>query len=283
MRPYQWVKNFFIFLPLIFGKKLLDPVVLAKAGLMFLLFSFAASAVYLVNDVFDREKDKFHRLKRLRPVASGKIKPEQALAAAAALGFAALTGSFLLQKELGLIVLAYIVFNFLYSKVLKDLVIIDVFCIGFFFLLRVLAGTAAAGVPSSYWMIAMTFLLALFLGFNKRRQEIRMYRGEALRQRGVLTKYNVYFIDQMIAVLTSSVVVVYMLYTVDARTVAEFGTTHLLYSIPFVYYGIFRYLYIVHKTARGEDPTRVFFTDRMTGLNLFLWASVCVMVIYFKI
>jgi len=161
------------------------------------------------------------------------------------------------------------------------MVIVDVFCIGGFFLLRIIAGTAMARVDFSYWMIFMATLLALFLGFNKRRQELRLFEQKAISSHPALSKYSTYFIDQMIAVITSSIVVVYMLYTVDARTVKEFGNRHLIYSIPFVYYGIFRYLYLVHKYGEGDDPTMVLFSDNKMQLNLALWAIICVSVIYF--
>jgi len=127
----------------------------------------------------------------------------------------------------------------------------------------------------------MTMLLALFLGFSKRRQELKLLEQETTLHRGVLTKYSLYFIDQMIGVITSSIVVAYMLYTVDAVTVKGFGTKNLMFSIPFVYYGIFRYLYLIHKVGGDDDPTHIFFSDRMTQLNIALWAIVCISVIYF--
>jgi hypothetical protein len=132
-------------------------------------------------------------------------------------------------------------------------------------------------------MIFMTVLLALFLGFNKRRQDLKLFKRKAYFHRHVLVKYNTYFIDQMIAVITSSIVVTYMLYTIDARTVNFFGTRYLMFSIPFVYYGIFRYLYLIHKIGKQGDPTRILFTDRMTQLNLALWIIICIGIIYFKI
>ena len=187
----------------------------------------------------------------------------------------------MLDVYFGCIVIVYLVFNFIYSKTLKELVIIDVFCIGGFFMLRIISGSVVAGVELSHWIIIMTVLLALFLGFNKRRQELKLLEQKTTHHRRVLAKYSLYFIDQMIAAIISSSVIAYMLYTVDARTVREFGTKNLMFSIPFVYYGIFRYLYLIHKINRDGDPTRILLSDRMMQLNIALWIVVCTVVIYF--
>lgn len=281
LRPKQWIKNLFIFLPLIFGKKLFVFPVNLKAVAAFFLFSLTAGVVYLINDIMDLEKDKLHPLKRLRPIASGKVSIKQAQITACILGILSILFSFMLDIYFGWIVVGYLIFNFIYTKILKNAVIIDVFCIGGFFLLRIITGSVIAKVEMSHWIIFMTVLLALFLGFSKRRQELQMFEEKAISRRFVLTKYNAHFIDQMTAVITSSIVVVYMLYTVDARTVGEFGTNHLIYSIPFVYYGIFRYLYLVHKRGKGGDPTQILLSDGKMRLNLALWIIVCIAVIYF--
>lgn len=281
LRPKQWIKNLFIFLPLIFGKKLFDYPINLKVLAAFGIFCLASGAVYLVNDILDVKKDRVHPLKRLRPVASGKLGIAQAVFAAAILGVLSITLSFVLDANFGMITVIYLTFNFIYTKVLKDVVIIDVFCLSGFFLLRVMAGSVTAKVGLSHWIIIMTGLLALFLGFNKRRQELRLLSADAARHRFVLTKYNGYFIDQMVAIVTSSIAVVYMLYTVDVRTVREFGNTHLMYSIIFVYYGIFRYLYLMHKLKKEGDPTRIIFFDKVFQLNFILWVISCILVIYF--
>lgn len=281
LRPKQWIKNLFIFLPLIFGKKLFDFPNNFKIIAAFFLFSLTSGVVYLINDIIDLEKDRLHPTKKLRPIASGKVSISQALITACILGILSIIFSFMLDIYFGWVVVAYLIFNLIYSKILKDAVIIDVFCIGAFFLLRIIAGGVVAGVEMSHWIIFLTVLLALFLGFNKRRQELRLLERKAATHRHVLLKYNTYFIDQMIAVITSSIVVVYMLYTVDARTVGEFGTKHLIYSIPFVYYGIFRYLYLIHKLGKSGDPMRILLSDGKMQFNLALWIIVCIAVIYF--
>ena len=281
LRPKHWIKNFFIFLPLIFGKKLFVFPANLMSVAAFFLFSLTAGVAYLINDIVDVRKDRSHPEKCLRPIASGKISIKQAKATALILGILSIISSFMLNVYFGWTVAAYLIFNFLYSKFLKDAVIIDVFCIGGFFLLRIIAGSIIAESGLSHWIIIMTFLLALFLGFNKRRQELEILEEGAAHHRRVLTKYNIYFIDQMTAVITSSIAVVYMLYTVDARTVRVFENTHLIYSIPFVYYGIFRYLYLIHQAGRSGDPTRMLLSDGKMQLNIALWIIVCIAVIYF--
>ncbi len=280
LRPRQWVKNAFLFLPLVFGRKVFSYPENGMAVAAFVFFSLSSGAVYLVNDILDAESDRAHPKKRVRPIASGRLSVSTAWTAAVCLGAFSLTASFLLNTSLGWIVAAYLVLNLLYSQFLKHKVIVDVLCIGFFFLLRVVAGGVVAGVQLSHWILFMTVLLALFLGFNKRRQELQ-FQDTAASQRRVLLQYDDYFIDQMISVVTSSLVVVYMLYTVDAETVRHFGTTHLIYSIPFVYYGIFRYLYLIHKAQTDGDPTQALLTDLRMQVNIAFWIATCVAVIYF--
>jgi len=282
LRPRHWVKNFFIFLPLIFGQKLFDIQASLNIIIAFFIFSIISGVVYLVNDVIDLDADRSHPTKHLRPIASGKISVRSACVSALVLGLISVFCAFRLMPDFGWVVLTYLIFNFLYSKILKKVVIIDVFCLGAFFLLRVVAGSVIADVEISHWMLIMTTLLALFLGFNKRRQELSIQGAADSSSRHVLFEYNIYFIDQIISIITSSIVVVYMLYAVDGRTVAEFGSTHLIYSVPFVYYGIFRYLYVVHKLHDGGDPVAIFLEDKMMQLNLFLWILVCILVVYFK-
>ncbi len=283
LRPKQWAKNLFVFLPLVFGKKLFSWPENFQVVEGFVLFSMMASAVYLMNDLVDFEQDKIHRMKRLRPLASGKLSKELALLMSGCLCVVSTTLSFLLNPLFGWVVLSYFLFNFIYSKIIKNIVILDVFSLAIFFVLRVVGGTVIAHVRFSHWMIFMIVLLAMFLGFVKRRQECQLLGDKAAGHRFVLSKYSLYFIDQIMAVLTSTMIVVYMLYTVDSGTIAEFGTAHLVYTIPFVYYGIFRYLYLVHKRRLGDDPTYVLFFDKMTQINLIAWFCVCVLVIYFKI
>jgi 4-hydroxybenzoate polyprenyltransferase len=281
LRPKHWVKNFLVFIPLIFGQKLFTAPDNARTAAVFACFCLAASAVYLLNDLLDIRHDQTHEWKKARPVASGALGAGPAACLSALLGAAAVFGGFALDAPAGLFLVAYIALNILYSYFLKSIVILDVFCIGGSFALRIFAGGAAADVALSHWLIFMVILLSLFLGFSKRRQELAASR-QAHEYRPVLAKYSLLFIDQVISVLTSSIVVVYMLYTVDSRTVEFFGSNHLIYTIPFVYYGIFRYFYLLHKRQQGDDPVLVLFSDRMTQVNLALWLLVSVLVIYFR-
>ncbi len=279
MRPYQWTKNSFLFLPLVFGQRLFNPSALLKTTLMFLLFSVTASAVYLINDVVDLETDKQHREKRLRPLASGKITVLQARITAFILGAIVVPLSFLLDIQAGWIIVIYIVLNYMYMKVLKNAVIIDIFCIGAFFYLRILAGAVTSEVMLSNWIVLCTILLALFLAFNKRRYDLKAYREYP----PVFAEYDSYFIDRMVSVISSSIVIAYALYTMDMKTIDRVGTEHLIYTIPFVYYGIFRYLYLIDKSNLGGDPTRILVRDHKMQLDLALWILVCIAIIYFKL
>lgn len=283
LRPKQWIKNLFIFLPLIFGNKLFVFPSLLKTAAAFFLFSLTAGIVYLINDVIDLEQDRLHPVKSQRPIASGKVGIKEALIASLILGILSITLSFMLNSYFGWIVVTYLLLNFIYSKILKRAVIIDVFCLGAFFLLRIMAGSAIAEVELSHWIIIMAALLALFLGFNKRRQELKLFEEKTMPYRYAITKYNAYFIDQMISIITSSIVIVYMLYTVDTRTVKVFGSKHLMSTIPFVYYGIFRYLYLIHKIKNDGDPVRILYSDTKMQLNLVLWIVVCILIIYFRV
>lgn len=283
LRPKQWIKNVFVLMPLLFGKKLFVWPENFKALLATFLFCLASSAIYLLNDLLDVEADRAHAAKRLRPIASGRVSTGLAKTLSFGLAAAAAAGAFFLSAPFGIVIVVYLLMNVLYSLRLKRIVIIDVFCIALFFLLRIIGGTFVVDVRFSHWMVFMVALLAMFLAFNKRRQDIRFLDRSGIASDSVHFKYNRYFIDQMISTLTSSLVVVYMLYTVDARTIRAFGSNHLVYTTPFVYYGIFRYLYLVHRRKLGEDPTLLVYKDVMMKLNLVFWTLACVLIIYFKI
>jgi 4-hydroxybenzoate polyprenyltransferase len=265
---------------LIFGQKLFALTTSIKIVIAFFLFSIASSASYLINDIIDVEKDKLHPLKKLRPIASGKVSLKVAKISAAILCISAIVSSFVFDISFGCIVTGYLMLNILYSEILKKEVIIDVFCISAFFSLRLMVGSCIAKVELSHWIIIMIVLLSLFIGLNKRRQELRILEHKAAIHRSVLINYNLYFIDQMITIVTSSLIICYTLYAVDTRTIKEFGTDHLLYTIPFVYYGIFRYLYLIHKVRIDGDPIRILFSDSKLRIDLLLWIFVCIAVIY---
>lgn len=273
LRPAQWVKNLFLVLPLVFGKQLFVFPANAKVAVGVLLFSMVTGAVYVINDIFDLEQDKKHSATRLRPLASGQWGVREAWKAAGSLAAIGLVLSFLLDLAFGGVVTVYLASALVYSKVLKAIVIVDVFCLGLFFLLRIVAGSVLAQVELTHWIIFMIVLLALFLGFVKRRGENYQNNDKP--------RYPLVFLDQAITVLASSIVVVYMLYAVDRRTVSQVGSDHLVFSIPFVCYGVFRCLYLVHQGSSTHDPTQMFWTDLPTQANLLLWLITCLGVIYF--
>lgn len=279
IRPYQWIKNFFIYLPLFFGQQFFNGSALLKTTIAFFIFSLAASTVYLINDIIDLESDRKHPVKKLRPLASGKITTLQAETTAFILGSVTVFFSFVLNIRLGLIIVTYLALNFIYMLILKDAVIIDVFCIGAFYYLRILAGSVSGNVTLSNWIIFCTVLLALFIGFNKRRYDLAI----ASESKVIYTKYTRYFIDRIISIILASMVISYAFYTMDQQTIQRFGTPHMVYTIPFVYYGIFRYLYLVDKRNFGGDPTLVLLKDWKMQLNLLLWIVACLAIIYLRL
>lgn len=282
LRPQQWVKNLFIFLPLIFGKKLFTFPANLYSLIAFILFSLNASAVYLINDIIDLEQDRSHPVKQLRPIASGKVPLREAKLLAYILSTVSIGCSLILSFDLGLIMIVYSIANFLYSKILKKIIIIDVLCLSGFFLLRIMAGSIAAGVKLSHWIISITALLTIFLGFAKRRHELRLFWRKAYLPHKKLPGYNIDFIDKMLLLSAVSTAAAYMFYTIDSAIVALFGNKNLIFTIPFVYFGIFRYLYLINKIGAECDPTHILLSDRPMQLNLLLWVMLCIAIIYFN-
>jgi 4-hydroxybenzoate polyprenyltransferase len=280
MRPGQWVKNLFIFAGLIFSGNLFHPVVLIRVGQGFILFSLVASSIYIFNDVMDVEFDRAHPEKKNRPLAAGRLSARAAYATLAVLALAGLIGALTLHRVFFAILLSYFVINLAYTLKIKKMVILDIMCIASGFVLRVLAGTELAEVRPSDWLILCTIMLSLFLGFSKRRHELAVIGTEAPVHRKVLAEYSLSFLDQMIAVATACTVMSYALYTVSPQTVSNFGSRNLVFSIPFVIYGIYRYLYLIHRKKLGGNPTREVVSDLPLLINALLWALLVVLVIY---
>lgn len=280
IRPEQWTKNSFVFAALLFAKRLEDTRALALTVGAFLVFCALSSAVYLFNDLADREADRQHPAKRTRPIASGDLAPGAAIAAMVCLGLAGLGGAFALAPALGITALAYLVLQTAYSLVLKHMVILDALAIATGFVLRAVAGGVVIPVPVSNWLLACTTLLALFIALAKRRHEITALAGDASRHRPILTEYTPYLLDQMIAVVTASAVVAYAAYTTSLETSAKLGTTRLALTIPFVLYGIFRYLYLVHRKDGGGNPSTLLLTDGPLLGCVVLWALAVVVLLY---
>lgn len=282
IRAKHWIKNFFVLAPLLFSVHLLDANFLFRSLLAYLSFCLTASVTYLLNDIIDRKKDLSHPTKRLRPIASGTLSVRRAfflisLFFTSGIGTAALLGG-----KFTLLVLAYALLSTLYSALLKRVVIIDVLALSFFYLLRVVAGAFAIEVRVSNWLLICTILLAVFIGFGKRRHELTLLKDNAKDHRKILSEYSPYFLDQMISVTASATLVAYALYTMSQETIEKFHTDALPLTIPFVLYGIFRYLYLVHQKEEGGDPTKMMLTDKPLLLTVGGWVAAVVAILYLK-
>lgn len=282
MRIRQWTKNIFVLSPLLFSRHLFDVTSLFHTIEAFFLFSFVASAVYVLNDVVDADVDRSHPVKKHRPIASGELPVTMAVGAVVVIMAIAMTLAVLVHTGLAAILAGYFVLNVVYSYALKRAVIIDVMTIATSFVLRIVAGAVVIDVPISEWLLICTSLLALFLGFSKRRHEITVLEADAHVHRPVLLEYSTYFLDQMISLVTASTLICYILYTVDDDTVEKFGSKALLYTTPFVLYGLFRYYYLVHQKKTGGDPTSEFLSDVPLLVNVFLWAITVILILYFR-
>jgi 4-hydroxybenzoate polyprenyltransferase len=275
LRPSHWVKNVFVLAPLVFAQRLTDPASLGRSLSTFALFCAASSAVYVFNDLRDREEDRRHPLKRHRPLAAGTVSPATAWALWALLAAGALAGALLLGPRVGAVLAVYLLLNLLYSAALKHVVILDVMIVAIGFVLRVQGGAEAIGVRLSSWLLLCTIFLALFLVFSKRRHELMLLDEAAVEQRKVLSHYGPTFLDQMINVVTASSVVCYALYTVERA-----DQPALVYTVPFVLFGIFRYLYLVYQLPSQRNPTERVARDGVFLVNLLAWASAVLLILY---
>jgi 4-hydroxybenzoate polyprenyltransferase len=280
LRPAQWVKNGFVFAALIFSRNLTNWRAVTTTALAALVFCVVASAAYLLNDVLDAEEDRQHPQKRLRPIASGRLARATAVAAGALLALGGLLTAWWLGHRFFLVVASYALLNVLYSSLLKHVMLLDVFVVAAGFVLRVLAGGVVIHVEVSAWLIVCTTLLALFLALSKRRNELVLLGEDASGHRASLTEYSPYFLDQLIAIVTASTVMSYALYTLSPDVRAKFPGKRLELTIPFVLFGIFRYLYLVHQREGGGSPTRLLFTDRVLLSVVLLWAASVILIIY---
>jgi 4-hydroxybenzoate polyprenyltransferase len=280
LRPSQWTKNLLIFAALIFAERLFDVRAMVAALAAFAIFCGLSGAVYLVNDVVDRESDRQHPLKKARPIAAGTITVPVALGTAVALAAVALAAAFALSRPLGLVALAYLALQALYSGPLKHLVVIDVLTLSIGFVLRAAAGAAAISVTISHWLFVCTILLAMFIALAKRRHELVLLADEASSHRPILGEYSPYLLDQMIGIVASATLVAYIVYTVSDETTEKFGTEWLGLTIPFPLYGIFRYLYLVHRREGGGSPADLLLNDRPLLACVVLWVAAVVTIIY---
>jgi 4-hydroxybenzoate polyprenyltransferase len=279
LRPRQWVKNFFVFAGLIFSQSLFTPLVWPALA-AFAIFCALSGAIYLFNDLADVEKDRLHPTKRRRPIASGALS----VRTGAAIGVLTLVGSlvaaYALSGRFGVVATVYAALLTAYSVWLKHVVILDVLTVAIGFVLRAVAGAAAIGVEISGWLVICTILVALFLALGKRRHEYLTLHGDAAAHRPILAEYSESFLDQMVAVVTASTVTAYALYTMSPDTVAKFHTRWLPLTLPFVLYGVFRYLYLLYRRELGGNPSDLLLSDRALLINTVLWMVALLLVIY---
>jgi 4-hydroxybenzoate polyprenyltransferase len=281
LRPHQWVKNGFVLAPLIFAGKLLHVPSLILGFSAFAVFCLASSGVYAFNDIFDREKDRNHPRKRDRPVASGKISVLTAASVGACLFAASVLGAVIIGKAFLLWILFYLLLQFGYNVAFRNIVILDILAIAMGFVIRAVAGSLAIGVVISPWLILCSLLIALFLGFAKRRQEIVLLGEAAAQHRSVLKDYSIPLLDQLIGIVTAATIVCYAIYTLTPEVTQRLGSRYMILTLPFVLYGIFRYLYLVHVLEKGGSPTRDLLADTPLLLSIGLWTLTSIALIYF--
>lgn len=275
LRPRQWIKNLFVFAALMFSKNIDELPYVWAAFYAFLCFCITSSTVYIFNDMCDIEKDRKHPRKRKRPLAAGIISMREALMLVILMFPIAITFSFMLSYSFGFVIITYLLNNLLYTLYLKNLVILDVMSIATGFILRVAAGAIAIGVLISPWLILCTFLLALFLGFSKRRNELLVLQEDAQSHRMILEHYSIEFIDNMLSIVTASTLISYSLYTFYAS-----DDKYSMVTILFVLYGIFRYQYIIYNKKQGESPEEIVLNDKPLLVNILLWILTSIVILY---
>jgi len=281
LRIKQWVKNIFIFAPMIFSLHMFQPAYIQRSLLAFFLFSLVTGGIYIFNDILDRGHDRLHPVKQNRPIASGRLSvPVAGLAAVALLaGVLLLIARF--NREFFLIAVLYIGLNILYSLFLKSVVIIDTMVIALGFVLRIMIGGAVNNIVVYPWILITTFLLAIFLALIKRRQEflkIQSLHPEQLTRK-TLQSYNLGMLDQMISIATATTLISYIMYVLSLDVQQKFHTSKLYYTVPFVIFGIFRYLFLAYSKGEGESPTDIIYSDLPFTLNIILWVSVFILLV----
>lgn len=280
LRLKQWVKNFFVIAPLFFSQKITEVPILARVSLAFFVFCLLSSSTYLINDVFDIQEDKNHPEKSKRPVASGKVSVTAAISLSVILLLVAVVCSRFIGRQFLGLGLTYWAINIFYTFYLRRLPILDVICIASGFVLRVIAGGIAVTVPASRWIFVTTMFLSLFLGFAKRRGEIDLSgNNQNQTSRAVLKSYSIELLDQFLVICAAAAIMSYALFALSDYALARFGTYNLIYTIPFVIYGVFRYFYLIHFSRSYENPTEVLFKDKPLVFTVILWVICALFII----
>jgi 4-hydroxybenzoate polyprenyltransferase len=279
LRPKQWTKNLLLFLALIFSLRLGEPDLLARTVLAFVAFSGLASGTYLINDIIDAERDRQHPAKRDRPIAAGAVPVAPALGLAGMLIVGAMAMAAALATPFALTLLLYLALTLSYSLQLKHMVIVDVLAVAAGFVLRAAAGATVIDVPISPWLYVCTILGALLLALGKRRHELVLLESDVVRTRRILQEYTVPFLDQMISVVTAATIIAYSLYTFSAENLPD--NQAMMLTIPFVLYGTFRYLYLVHLKGAGGSPEELLLSDRALVATVVGWVLASIAILYF--
>ena len=274
IRPHQYIKNMLVFFPLFFAKKIIDVTLLQSAAMAFIAFCFAASTIYIFNDIRDVEKDKVHPKKKHRPIASGKISIKTAVITDIVFLVIALAFAFFTGLRMGCIIVIYLLINLFYSLGMKNIAILDIFAVSTGFLLRLLSGTeygAVAGILPSHWIIIMTFLLSLFLAIAKRRDDLVLAES-GLDVRKSITGYSLEFINGVMSIMSAVIIVSYLLYTLDPAVQAHYGSKNVYATTFFVLLGLFRYMQITFVEKKSGSPTEIVYKDRFLQITLIAWA-----------
>ncbi|MBW1972737.1 MAG: decaprenyl-phosphate phosphoribosyltransferase [Deltaproteobacteria bacterium] len=279
-RPHQWIKNLLVFIALFFSKNLFHPTFILKTLFAFFLFCFISTSVYFLNDIFDIKKDRLHPQKRFRPIAQGDLSPIIAMIFAIFLAFITLCLSYLLGLDFLLLLLIYLVIQIGYNIFFKNMIILDIFAVASGFFIRILAGVFAIDVPLSSWLVISAIMLSLFISIGKRRYEIILLKQEAINHRPILKEYSLSLLDQMISITTPTIIITYMLYTVAPETIKKFGTKNLIFTIPFLLYGLFRYLYLIYTKEKGGSPETILITDKPLLIDILFYIIIVGLILY---
>jgi 4-hydroxybenzoate polyprenyltransferase len=285
LRPMQWTKNTVVLAALVFSRNLFERTLAVRGLEAFGIFCLLSGAIYIINDIVDLDKDRAHPVKCNRPIASRRISRGGALVFSLVVIGAGLALAAWLNRGFFLVCVAYVAISILYSLGLKNMVVLDVLMISVGFVLRAMAGVEALkdlepGVVMSPWLLVCTLFLALFLGFNKRRHELDLLADDAARHRKSLDEYSKEFLDAMIAVVTAATVIAYAIYTIWPATIDKFSTQNLIYTVPFVVFGLFRYMYLVIMKNKGGSPSEVLVSDMPLVADIVLWLVVAGLVLY---
>jgi len=280
IRVPQWIKNLFVFIPLVYSRNLFHTDYLIQSLTAFFIFCLLSSVVYVINDIVDAEADRHHPLKKNRPIAAGKISNANGITIAFVLFAVVLFLSVYTNSMFKIFALLYLVINIFYTFKLKHMVLLDIFSIAAGFMIRVTAGALIISVEISSWLILTTMFLSLFLAVMKRRSELVVAGNEQASTRKVLEYYSTNFIDQMATIAAAGVIISYALYTVSIRTITVFQTEHLIYTTPFVVFGIFRYMFLVINQNKGENTTEIMVTDISTIMNILLYGLTTIVIVY---